>query len=778
MFRCLSFSLIFFLAFLFSSVLPVLAQNPDSIPFAPQVTYGTGGNPASVFVADLDGDGDKDLAVANFSGGGYDSVSILKNNGDGTFQLPVKYESRDQPTSVFCADLDGDGYLDIACANQGGYVSIFKNNGDGTFQTKVDYYAGSWLCAIFCADLDGDADLDIVVGPYQITGGMVSVFMLRNNGDATFSSQVIYVASHIYSIFCADFDKDLDNDIAVVGDGRLTILKNNGDGTFPWPDTYYEFEYATSVYGGDFDSDSDIDLAVTDAITNTVSIFKNNGNATFQRVDYTVGLYPASVFAADFDGDSDLDLAVTYYSYEATNDTLSILKNNGDGTFQSRINYKVGVNLMSNFYTPGLFCADLDEDTDIDIAATNFNDGTVSILLNLSHPRWEITAGPNITAFARTQVPVALYVHNTGIYPDSCSLVISDSLGWDIQPDNYKVALNAGEIDTLSFNVWIPNVPIGTKNKITLIGTSLTNPSVVDTTFLYVTCSSYNLTLTKISDFPYDQGKEIRLDWSSFPSADPLVKDFNVFRRIDYSLAKSIISDQTGNTFKNYPPGQWQWLATIPAFGETLYSAVAPTVKDSTISEGMYWSVFFVRAGTDTPTVYFDSPVDSGYSLDNLSPTAPTGLLASCKQAKTKLNWSKVGDVDFNYFTLYRDTLNGFSPDLSNRKGFTVDTTFSDSTANLGVTYYYLVSAIDFSGNESNPSNQAMAIRYILGDVNIDAIVDIADIVYVINYVFYGGTEPVPLQSGDVNCDEIMDIADIVYLINYVFYSGTEPNCQ
>jgi len=164
--------------------------------------------------------------------------------------------------------------------------------------------------------------------------------------------------------------------------------------------------------------------------------------------------------------------------------------------------------------------------------------------------------------------------------------------------------------------------------------------------------------------------------------------------------------------------------------------------------------------------------------LDNLSPTAPIGLLASCKQAKTKLAWSKVSGQDFNYFTVYRDTSSGFIPNLSNRMGFTIDTTFSDSTAPLGVTYYYLVSAIDFSGNESNPSNQAMGIRYILGDANIDAIIDIGDIVYLINYVFYSGVEPIPLQSGDVNCDGIVDIGDIVYLINYVFYNGPAPNCQ
>jgi hypothetical protein len=60
-----------------------MQTNPDSIPFAPAVNYGVGDNPHSVFCADLDGDTDLDLAVTNWNSG---NVSILKNNGDGTFQ--------------------------------------------------------------------------------------------------------------------------------------------------------------------------------------------------------------------------------------------------------------------------------------------------------------------------------------------------------------------------------------------------------------------------------------------------------------------------------------------------------------------------------------------------------------------------------------------------------------------------------------------------------------------------------------------------------------------
>lgn len=92
-----------------------LTSNPDSIPFTPAVNYPAGSYPLSIFCADLDGDGDLDLAVANAWS---NNVSILKNNGDGTFQPKVDYEAGNTPTSLFCADLDQDGNLDLAVTNE------------------------------------------------------------------------------------------------------------------------------------------------------------------------------------------------------------------------------------------------------------------------------------------------------------------------------------------------------------------------------------------------------------------------------------------------------------------------------------------------------------------------------------------------------------------------------------------------------------------------------------------------------------------------------------
>ena len=323
-----SFIIFLFFALPFIPLADLYSQpsqpNPDSIPFAPAVNYPAGDGPVSAFCADLDGDGDLDLAVPNFYS---DSVSILKNNGDGTYQSVVNYGVGDEPHSVFCADLDGDSDLDLAVANRNSYnVSILKNNGDGTFQTKVDYYAGDGPHSVFCADLDGDTALDLTVANANNNSNGVSI--LKNNGDGTFQSAVSYGAGEngSYSVFCADLDGDTALNLAVANNNSnsVSILKNNGDGTFQSAVNYGVGDAPLSVFCADLDGDGDLDLAVANCLSDNVSIFKNNGDGTFEtKVDYGVGDWPHSVFCADLDGDGDLDLAVA----NSESDSVSILLN-------------------------------------------------------------------------------------------------------------------------------------------------------------------------------------------------------------------------------------------------------------------------------------------------------------------------------------------------------------------------------------------------------------------------------------------------------------------
>jgi WD40 repeat protein len=68
-------------------------------------------------------------------------------------------------------------------------------------------------------------------------------------------------------------------------------------------------------------------------------------------------------------------------------------------------------------------------------------------------------------------------------------------------------------------------------------------------------------------------------------------------------------------------------------------------------------------------------------------------------------------------------------------------------------------------------------VVYSCGDANGDGTINVADVVYLINYVFKGGPEPFPMDMGDANCDFNINVADAVYLINYIFKGGPPPCC-
>jgi len=66
---------------------------------------------------------------------------------------------------------------------------------------------------------------------------------------------------------------------------------------------------------------------------------------------------------------------------------------------------------------------------------------------------------------------------------------------------------------------------------------------------------------------------------------------------------------------------------------------------------------------------------------------------------------------------------------------------------------------------------------YVTGDANGDGVIDLADVVYLVNYLYKGGDPPVPVEAGDANCDGVVDLADVVYLINYLYRGGDPPPC-
>jgi FG-GAP-like repeat len=139
----------------FSVVAPFASAPPS---FTGPKPYATGHNPDSVAIGDLNGDGYPDLVAADYDP---NTVSVLANRGDGSFQSRLAYRTGEAPRSVAIGDLNGDGKPDLAIANEVGTVSVLINGG-GVLQAKLDYATGRGPYSVAIGDLNGDEKPDLV----------------------------------------------------------------------------------------------------------------------------------------------------------------------------------------------------------------------------------------------------------------------------------------------------------------------------------------------------------------------------------------------------------------------------------------------------------------------------------------------------------------------------------------------------------------------------------------------------------------------------------------
>jgi hypothetical protein len=351
-------------------VAPSIPSQCNTTSFVAASNFAAGSNPRSVAVGDLNGDGKLDLALANeFS----DNVSILTGDGNGVFGAPTNFAVAVKPVSVSMGDFNGDGKLDLAVANSGSAnLSILLGTGTATFGAATNFAVGTTPDAVAVGDLNTDGKLDLAVANF----GSNNVSILLGNGTGTFGVATNFAAgTGSEHIAVADFNGDGKLDLAVSNQlsNNVSILLGNGTGGFTGPTHFAVSSNAYWVSSADFDEDSKLDLAVVNFNSSNISILKGTGTGSFiGPTNFTVGERPISVEPGDFNGDSKLDLSVVNF----ISNSVSILLGTGNGTFSVATNFAVGTNPRS------VTLGDFNGDGKVDLATANFNSNNVSILLN------------------------------------------------------------------------------------------------------------------------------------------------------------------------------------------------------------------------------------------------------------------------------------------------------------------------------------------------------------------------------------------------------------
>ncbi len=358
-----------------ASVLLNASPANGPLSFGTPTSYGVVSQAISVDAGDFDTDGKLDLAVANSN---VNSLSVLRGTGGGGFG-PVTNSPVSTPEFVTKGDFNRDGKLDLVVANSNaGYASVLLGLGGGTFGAATNNPAGISPHTVAVADLSGDGILDLALADY---GGFGAIRVLLGQAGGTFAAAVGYpVVGHgVQGIAAGDLNGDGKIDLAVADWTMdvMCVLLGQGGGVFGAATTYPTPDNPAYVAMADFNQDGRLDLATANYNSNSASVFLNqtpDGGALSlgAPTNYGTGAVAAYVVAADLNGDGRLDLAVANHGAN----TISVLPGQAGGTFGAATAYNVGP-------TPLYFAvADLNGDARLDLAVPNFPTANFSVVLN------------------------------------------------------------------------------------------------------------------------------------------------------------------------------------------------------------------------------------------------------------------------------------------------------------------------------------------------------------------------------------------------------------
>jgi hypothetical protein len=349
-----------------------------------RINFTLGTSPSDIAEGDVDGDGDLDLVTANSDS---NNVSVLLNNGQGSFSLSGNFAVGVNPLDVAVGDFNEDGNLDLVTADFGSpftsstdnTISVLLGNGNGSFGPATQVNEADSPLSVAVADFNRDNNLDLVVGRF-LAPGIVSVLFGNGTGSFPVTSDFTTNVSG-FSISVGDFNNDNNPDIVTGGrgDGNISLLLGNGTTSFQPPiliQTEVSFPAPQAV--GDFNGDGNQDLVVgsNEGLEDEIAVLLGNGDGSFGSPSkFTTG-GGSSVAVGDFDSDGNLDIVAA----SSIDDNVTVLSGDGNGGFAEAGQFNVGNGPTS------IVVGDFNSDGKPDIATANSDSTDVSVLLNTTEP--------------------------------------------------------------------------------------------------------------------------------------------------------------------------------------------------------------------------------------------------------------------------------------------------------------------------------------------------------------------------------------------------------
>ncbi len=417
--------------------------------FETAVNYPTGPGAAAVELADLNGDGKTDAAVANAGTFGQNngSLSVLLGRGDGTFQPAAQYASGPSAVALYVDDFNGDQRKDIALVRTGatnapGEVAVLLGTGAGSFGAPVSYAVGVGPISVVAADLNGDGRLDLAVANRD--GNSLSVLLGTGTGAFT-PGPLVPVGPQPNFLGAMDLNRDARADLVVLHatSATLSVWLSQANGTMVSAGRYltgvgadsfeilgyhddplqviapdaaktWFFRYGVNPDGtltgapvydvgtarsalalGDFNQDSRLDI-VTVGSSSSMNLLTGAGRGDFNPPQpVPLPANASAVAAGDFSGDGRTDVAV------ATLNGIAIMTSQGTG-------FQQGATLTAPAGITSLIALDLNADSRLDlVAAATGSQNASTVVVFLGNGNGTFQAGASYPAGFDTRTVTA-----------------------------------------------------------------------------------------------------------------------------------------------------------------------------------------------------------------------------------------------------------------------------------------------------------------------------------------------------------------------------------